>query len=126
VRNSRLSPARSTSIAADIAFNEAAGAMVAAVLHLVRLLGAELVLARGYDIGHLEQAVHAKLNEFTSPTANQQAREAGLAQARHLVEQVLTQIRAQVELKKSLTVANLSAPLSSNLHPIPFPSKLLN
>jgi hypothetical protein len=54
----------------QIAFTEAAGAMVAAVLHLVRLLGAELVLARGYDIGHLEQAVHAKLKDFTSPTAN--------------------------------------------------------
>jgi len=93
--------------------------MVAAVLHLVRLLGAELVLARGYDIAHLEQAVHTKLKEFTSPTADQQAREAGLAQARHLVEQVLAQIKAQVELKKSLTVADLSAPPSSNLRPIP-------
>jgi hypothetical protein len=110
----------------QIAFTEAAGAMVAAVLHLVRLLGAELVLARGHDIGHLEQAVHAKLKDFTSPTANPQAREAGLAQARHLVEQVLTQIRAQVELKKSLTVADLSGPPSSNLRPIPFPSRLLN
>jgi hypothetical protein len=110
----------------QIAFTEAAGAMVVAVLHLVRLLGAELVLARGYDIGHLEQAVHAKLNEFTSPTANQQAREAGLAQARHLVEQVLAQIRAQVELKNSLTVADLSAHPSSNLRPIPFPWKHLN
>jgi transposase len=82
--------------------------------------------ARGYDIAHLEQAVHAKLKEFTSPAANQQAREAGLAQARHLVEQVLAQIKAQGELKKSLTVADLSAPPSSNLRPIPFPSKLLN
>jgi hypothetical protein len=46
--------------------------------------------------------------------------------APHLVEQVLAQIKAQGELKKSLTVADLSAPPSSNLRPIPFPSKLLN
>jgi hypothetical protein len=111
---------------AEVAFTEAGGAMVAAILHLVRLLAGELVLMRGSDIGQLEQAVRAKLSEFTSPTANQQVREAGLAQARLLVEQVLVQVRAQAELKKSLTVANVSALSSSNLRSIPFPSKLLN
>jgi hypothetical protein len=83
-------------------FSEAGGAAVAALLNLLRLLGAELVLVRGSDNNQFDRAVRAKLCEFTSPTANKEAREIGLAQARHLVEQVLAQIRAQAELKKSL------------------------
>jgi hypothetical protein len=83
-------------------FSEAGGAAVAALLNLLRLLGAELVLVRGSDNNQFDRAVRAKLCEFTSPTANKEAREVGLAQARHLVEQVLAQIRAQAELKKSL------------------------
>jgi hypothetical protein len=110
----------------EIAFTEAGSAMVAAILHLVRLLAAELVLMRGSNIEQLECAVRTRLKDFPSPTANQQAREVGLAQARHLVEQVLVQIRAQAELKKSLMVANVDALSSSNLRPIPLPSKLLN
>lgn len=85
------------------AFTEVGGATVAALLHLLRLLSAELVLIRGIDIAQFEQAVRAKISDFTSPTANREAREAGLTQARHLVEQVLTQVRAQAELKKSLS-----------------------
>ncbi len=41
---------------------------------------------------------------------NQSARDAGLAFARHLVEQVLTQIRAQVQIKKSLSIKRQTAP----------------
>jgi hypothetical protein len=92
------------------AFTEAGGATVAALLHLLRLLSAELVLLRGIDIAQFEQAVRVKIGDFTSPTANREAREAGLAQARHLVEQVLTQVRAQAELKKSLSTAGGAAP----------------
>jgi hypothetical protein len=72
------------------------------LLHLLGLLGAELVLVPGNDTNQFERAVRAKLRGFTSPTANKEAREVGLAQACHLVEQVLAQIRAQAELKKSL------------------------
>ena len=97
-------------VRAASAFTEAGGATVAALLHLLRLLGAELVLIRGIDVAQFEQAVRAKISDFTSPTANRDAREAGLAQARHLVEQVLTQVRAQAELKKSL---------STNAAPVP-------
>jgi hypothetical protein len=103
----------------EIALTESGGAMVAAILHLVRLMGAELVLLRGCNVAQLEQAVRAKLPEFTSPTPNKQAREAGLAQASHLVEQVLVQIRAQAELKKSLTVADRGSPASAAFSPLP-------
>jgi hypothetical protein len=92
------------------AFTEAGGATVAALLHLLRLLSAELVLIRGIDIAQFEQAVRAKISDFTSPTANREARETGLTQARHLVEQVLTQVRAQAELKKSLSATATAAP----------------
>jgi hypothetical protein len=91
-------------------FTETGGATVAALLHLLRLLGAELVLIRGIDIAQFEQAVRAKISDFTSPTPNREAREAGLTQARHLVEQVLTQVRAQAELKKSLSTNAAPAP----------------
>jgi hypothetical protein len=112
-------------------FTEAGGATVAALLHLLRLVSAELVLTRGSDIGLFEQAVRAKIGEFTSPTANREAREAGLTQARYLVEQVLTQIRAQAELKKSLSVAAAtpaaaSASQAGGATSNPIPSKLLN
>jgi hypothetical protein len=87
----------------ETAFTEAGGAAVAALLHLLRLMGAELVLMRpDCDPTRFEQAVRTKIEQFPSPTANEHAREAGLAHARHLVEQVLLQIRAQAELKKNL------------------------
>jgi hypothetical protein len=71
----------------QVDFTAAGGATVAAILHLVRLMGAELVLARGHDLGQFEHAVRAKLGEFTSPTADPEARRAGLAHAHHLIEQ---------------------------------------
>src|ERR1700733_10426394 len=101
--------------AGRVDFTAAGGATVAAILHLVRLMGAELVLVRGIDIAQFEQSVRARLGEFTSPTTSQEARNAGLAHARYLIEQVLTQIRAQAELKKSLTVGNEKA---SELHAV--------
>jgi hypothetical protein len=111
-------------------FTPPGGVAVAAILHLLRLMGAELVLVRGLDVALLEQAVRTKLGEFTSPTTNQDARQAGLAHARYLVDQVLTQIRAQAELKKCLAVGNdLAAergPDSTDLQSSLPVSKLLN
>jgi len=75
---------------------------MAAVLHLLRLVSAELVLFRGLDVQRLEKAMREKIGEFTSPIPNQQAREVGLTFARTLVDQILVQVRAQAELKNSL------------------------
>jgi hypothetical protein len=70
----------------ETAFTEAGGAAVAALLHLLRLMGAELVLMRpDSDPAPFEQAVREKIEHFTSPTANEHARAAGLAHARYLV-----------------------------------------
>jgi hypothetical protein len=100
-----LSPAAAHGLQAggcEVGFTEAGGAAVAALLHLLRLMGAELVLMRAdCDPTRFERAVRAKIGQFASPTANDQAREAGLAHARRLVEQVMLQIRAQAALKKS-------------------------
>jgi len=86
------------------ALPEAATAAFAALVHLLRLMAADLVLHRpGADIERFEQAVRTKIEQFVSPTSNQSAREAGLAFARHLVDQVLVQVRAQAEIKRSLS-----------------------
>ena len=116
------------------AADPAGGATVAALLHLLRLTGAELVLMRrDCDPTFFEQAVRAKIAQFASPTANAHAREAGLAHARYLVEQVLLQIRAQAELKRSLgpqvpqverRAAHAPVPVPSDIAPAT--SKLLN
>jgi hypothetical protein len=87
----------------EVTFSGAGGVTVAAILHLLRLLSAELVLTRGLDIDRFEAVARKKLEEFTSPTANRHAHDAGLAFAHQLVEQVLVQIRAQAELKKRLS-----------------------
>ena len=86
-------------------FNEIGGAAMAAVLHIFRLTAAELVLIRGTDLAQFEKAAHAKLDQFTSPTTDPHAREAGLACARYLINQVITLIRAQAELKRCLSVS---------------------
>jgi hypothetical protein len=92
-------------------FTDAGSATVAALLHLIRLMGAELVLTRGgLDCARLEAAVRTKIEQFPSPTANPEAREAGLTHARYLVERVLSQIRAQAELKKSLAGGRRAGP----------------
>lgn len=86
------------------AFTETGSVAVAALLHLMRLMGSELVLTQsGCETERFEQAVRAKIGQFLSPTSNPQVREAGLALARHLVEQLMTQIRAQAQLQKSLS-----------------------
>ena len=86
------------------ALPEPATVAFAALLHLLRLMAADLVLFRpDADIERFEQAVRSKIEQFVSPTTNQAARDAGLAFARHLVEQVLVQVRAQAEIKKSLS-----------------------
>jgi hypothetical protein len=109
---------------AQNAFSDVGSVTVAALLHLMRLMGAELVLLRGIDIKTFEQAMRAKIGDFSSPTPNREAREAGLAYARYLTEQVMTQIRAQAELKKSLAATNRSAAPASKETAIPL--KLLN
>jgi hypothetical protein len=124
--NSAATPPIAGDDAGRVDFTAAGGATVAAILHLVRLMGAELVLVRGIDVAQFEKSVRAKLGEFTSPTTDHEARKAGLARARHLVEQVLTQVRAQAELKKSLAVGNEKAP---EVHSVPSThpmAKLLN
>ncbi len=108
------------------AFTATGGVTVAAILHIFRLVGAELVLARGIDIAQLEQAVRAKLGEFTSPTTDLAAREAGLAHARFLVDHVLTQIRAQADLKRSLAVGTQKEVELHPSHAAHPASKLLN
>jgi hypothetical protein len=108
-------------------FTEAGGAAVAALLHLIRLMGAELVLMRrDCDPTRFEQAVRSKIEHFTSPTADEQSRQAGLAHARHLVEQVLTQIRAQAELKRSLGGGAAQPQPSGAASAPPSSSRLLN
>jgi hypothetical protein len=108
------------------AFSEAGGAAVAALLHLLRLMGAELVLMRpDCDPAQFEQAVRTKIEQFPSPTANEAARQAGLAHARYLVEQVLVQIRAQAELKKRLS-AGAKKQTSNSSGQMGSLSKLLN
>jgi hypothetical protein len=119
-------PAEHAAFQHDGLFTEAGGVAIAAILHLLRLTGAELVLARqDLDPTQFEHAVRAKLEQFTSPTMNPDARAAGVAFARHLVEQVLTQIRAQAEVKKSLNASEPHAD-KSGTQPTHPPSKLLN
>jgi hypothetical protein len=84
-------------------FPEAATEAIAALLHLIKLMGGELVLnVAGGESERLERAVRSKIEQYTSPTTNPASRKAGLAFASHLVEQVLTQLRAQAEVKRSL------------------------
>jgi hypothetical protein len=84
-------------------FPEAATETIAALLHLIRLMGGELVLnIAGGETERFERAVRSKIAQFPSPTSNPAARKSGLAFATHLVEQVLTQLRAQAEVKRSL------------------------
>ena len=90
-----------------VAFTESGSATVAALLHLLRLMGAELVLNHGTDLAQFEKAVRTRISQFTSPTANPRSRESGLARAEQLIEPVLGQIRAQAELKQSLKGAAL-------------------
>ena len=85
-----------------IALPDEGAAAMAAVLHLLRLISAELVLFRGLDVQRFEKAMREKISEFTSPIANQQAKDVGLAFARSLVDKILVQVRAQAELKNSL------------------------
>ena len=53
-----------------IPLSDETAAAMAAVLHLLRLVSAELVLYRGLDIGRFETAMHEKIIEFTSPSTN--------------------------------------------------------
>ncbi len=88
---------------AGAGFPEAVTETIAALLHLIKLMGGELVLnVAGGETERFERAVRTKIEQYTSPTANQAARKSGLAFASHLVEQVLTQLRAQAEVKRSL------------------------
>jgi hypothetical protein len=111
---------------ADGVFNETGGVVVAALLNMLRLVGAELVLhsSKSTDPTPFEEAVRRKLDQFTSPTNDPEAREAGIECARYLVEQVLTQIRAQATIKK--TLASSITESSSDVSTESIPSRLLN
>ena len=104
----------------EIPLSDEAAAAMAAVLHLLRLVSAELVLYRGLDVQRLEKAMREKISEFTSLIARQDAKEMGLAFARVVVDQILVQLRAQAELKNTLagkaTSGVLPPPQSPLLH----------
>ncbi|OYX70238.1 MAG: hypothetical protein B7Y95_16220 [Rhizobiales bacterium 32-66-11] len=71
---------------------------LAALLNLIRLLGAELVAGKHRDdVDHLERALRAKLN-FVRDGVDKDDAEAGLALAHQLLTPVLRQIRAQAHL----------------------------
>jgi hypothetical protein len=101
-------PAASASVTSPVtdigaSFPEAATETIAALLHLIKLMGGELVLnVAGGETERFERAVRSKIAQYSSPTTNPPARKSGLAFATHLVEQVLTQLRAQAEVKRSL------------------------
>ncbi len=61
-------------------FPEAATETIAALLHLIKLMGGELVLnVAGGETERFERAVRTKIEQYTSPTTNQAARKSGLA-----------------------------------------------
>jgi hypothetical protein len=90
-------------------------------------MGAELVLSQpDPDVARFEQAVRARIAEFSSPTKDQQASEARLEHARYLVEQILLQIRAQAELKKNLSAKSTKEREPNKPNRVPAASKLFN
>lgn len=108
-------------------FTESGSVTLAALLNLLRLMGAELVLTHaGGETARFEQAVRAKIGQFTSSPAKPEAREAGLAYAKHLVEQVIAQIRAQAQLQKSLSPAPRREAPAPAAAPAPHLPRLLN
>ncbi|MFG1463908.1 hypothetical protein V5F77_13520 [Xanthobacter sp. DSM 24535] len=81
---------------------------LAALLNLIRLLGAEMVAGKHRDdVDHLERALRAKLN-FVQEGASEEDVAAGLALAHQLLTPVLRQIRAQAALAQK--VAPMRAP----------------
>lgn len=87
----------------SLSMPESAAVALAAVLDLFRLTGAELVMTQlGGETDRFEEAVRTKIAQFVGPSASKAAREEGVALARHLVEQVLAQIKAQAEVKRRL------------------------
>jgi hypothetical protein len=110
-------------------FPEAATETIAALLHLIKLMGGELVLnVAGGETERFERAVRSKITQYSSPTTYPAARKSGLAFATHLVEQVLTQLRAQAEVKRSLAKgkgAQRQKPSADDAAPPPA-SKFLN
>jgi hypothetical protein len=68
--------------------------------------GHGIVLTRGGgETERFGQVVRAKIGQFTSATANPEARGAGLTYAKHMVEQVIAQIHAEGQLQKRLLSA---------------------
>jgi hypothetical protein len=104
-------------------FSDVGGVAVAAILNMLRLVGGELVLLRSResDPKWFEDAVRKQLDQFTSPTNDPEARAAGIECARYLIEQVLAQIHAQAEIKRTL-----SPPSTEAGSPADTPKFLLN
>lgn len=79
---------------------------LAAMTHLVRLMGAELVAGRHRDdLNQLEEAVRNKVGAVTVVGCKPAVVEAGLALARTHVEQALIQIRTQTHAVRAREVA---------------------
>ena len=69
---------------------------LAALLHLVRLLSAELVAGKHReDINRVESAIRAKVNQIAVQGVSAEAVARGLAYAHELLEPVLANVRAQ-------------------------------
>jgi hypothetical protein len=104
-----------SSQSSSVPLSDSGSVTVAALVNLLRLMGAELVLAQpGCETERFESAVRTKIQQFVSPNVSAEAREAGLRFAQYLVEQVLSQIRAQAQIKRSLTPAPRQARSSND------------
>ncbi|RAI45392.1 hypothetical protein [Rhodoplanes roseus] len=68
---------------------------IAALLNLIRLMGAELVVADPRDIPRLEAAVRRKIGRIDLSAFPPEVAQAGLAEARALVDRTLAAVRQQ-------------------------------
>ena len=74
-------------------------------------MGGDIVLHRpDADFERFEQAVRSQDRAIHQPDYEPARARRGLAFARHLVEQVLMQLRAEVQIKKSLSINPQTAP----------------
>lgn len=94
---------------AEGVFSEIGGVAMSAVLHIFKLTAAELVLVQETDPVLFEKAVHMKLDQFTSPTHDAEAWSAGLACARYLIDQVVSVVLTQADIKRSLSVPHVTS-----------------
>ncbi|WP_336488101.1 hypothetical protein [Methylobacterium nigriterrae] len=86
--------------------------------NMVRLLSAELVAGTHRDdVRRLEQAIRAKVGRIDTTAFTPEAADKGLAEARMLIEQVLTQVRAQAAAaRRKVAIRSPERPLATTLH----------